>query len=64
MEEFQICPHCGKKTPEENLRCIYCGERLPAKGGWISSLRFGSGRLLFLLLALFVLFLLLRLWLR
>lgn len=50
MDELQECPHCGKKTPEENLRCIFCGERLPVRGGTVGGLRFGGGRRIFLLL--------------
>lgn len=48
MDPLQECPHCGKKTPEENLRCIYCGERLPVGGGTMGGLRFGRGRGIFL----------------
>ena len=54
MNELQECPHCGKPTPEENLRCIYCGERLPVRSGVIGGLRFGRGRALTLVLALFL----------
>ena len=62
MESLETCPHCGKKTPEENLRCIYCGERLPVRGGLLGSFRFGAARLLFAGLVLLLLFLFLRLW--
>jgi hypothetical protein len=48
MDELRDCPHCGKPTPEENLRCIYCGEMLPSKSGLIGSLRFGASRPLFI----------------
>lgn len=54
MYEMQECSKCGKRTPEENLRCIYCGERLPVRKGAIGSFRFGVGRAFFLLLALFL----------
>ncbi|MFH1680611.1 MAG: hypothetical protein ABIH26_08210 [Candidatus Eisenbacteria bacterium] len=64
MDELQECPACGMPTPEENLRCIYCGERLPVRKGAIGSFRFGIGRAFFLgvvvLLALFFLWLFLR----
>jgi len=56
VSEFQTCPHCGKPAPEENLRCIYCGERLPVESGVIGGFRFGRGRVLFLVVALLVLF--------
>ncbi len=55
MEEFQKCPNCGKKSPEENLRCIYCSEMLPSSSGVLASFRFGRGRVLFLLIGLLVL---------
>ena len=64
MDELQTCPHCGKPTPEENLRCIYCGERLPVRRGALGSLRFGGGRGAFLVLALFLALFILWLWLR
>jgi ribosomal protein S27E len=35
------CPHCGRSTPEENLRCIYCGELLDRPVGPMSELVFG-----------------------
>jgi len=57
LESFQICPNCGKKTPEENLRCIFCSEMLPVNSGTIGSFRFGPGRVLFLSVSLFLLFL-------
>lgn len=64
MDEFQICPQCGKRTPEENLRCIYCGEMLPVGRGAIGSLRFGAGRGFFLLLAVVLVLFSLWLWFR
>ncbi|MFH1277237.1 MAG: hypothetical protein ABIK65_02520 [Candidatus Eisenbacteria bacterium] len=64
MEEFQECPHCGRRTPEENLRCIYCGELLPVRRGAIGSLRFGGGRGVFVLLAAFLALFILWLWFR
>lgn len=64
MDEFQDCPRCGKRTPEENLRCIYCGEKLPVRRGAIGSFRFGGGRSAFLFLALILALLILWLWLR
>jgi hypothetical protein len=64
MTLLQECPACGRPTPEENLRCIYCGERLPVQGGVLGSFRFGVGRAFFLaaaiLLVLFFLWLYLR----
>ncbi len=64
MDAFQECPHCGKRTPEENLRCIYCGEQLPVDKGALGSFRFGFGRTFFLLLALFLVLFFLWLYLR
>jgi len=46
------CPSCGKPTPDENLRCIFCGELLATHSGLIGRLRYG--RLSRWVLALFV----------
>jgi hypothetical protein len=35
------CPSCGKATPDENLRCIFCGELLSGRGGAMGRLRYG-----------------------
>ncbi len=29
-------------TPDENLRCIFCGELLAARGGVLGRLRYGA----------------------
>lgn len=47
MDDLQECPHCGRMTPEENLRCIYCSELLSMRKGVIGSFRFGGGKLIF-----------------
>lgn len=36
------CRSCGAMTPDENLRCIFCGEMLSGRGGALSRLRYGS----------------------
>ena len=54
-EGFQECPHCGKRTPEENLRCIYCSEMLPVRSGLLGSFRFGPGRGILIFITLFLL---------
>ena len=48
------CPHCGRATPEENLRCIYCGELLDRPVGAMSELVFGLKGRLGLIIALIV----------
>jgi len=48
------CPHCGRSTPEENLRCIYCGELLDRPVGPMSELVFGLKGRLGLIIALIV----------
>jgi hypothetical protein len=42
--ESVTCPACGKPTPDENLRCIFCGELLPSRGGALGGLRYGGFR--------------------
>ncbi len=64
MNDFQICPNCGRRTPEENLRCIFCGDRLPVGRGTLGSFRFGRGRAIFIIVALLVVFFFLRLYMR
>lgn len=42
------CRACGKPTPDENLRCIFCGELLDARSGALGRLRYGGvGRWVF-----------------
>lgn len=48
------CPHCGQSTPEENLRCIYCGELLERPVGLMSELVFGLKGWLGIIIALVV----------
>ena len=62
MSASVTCRACGKPTPDENLRCIFCGELLDARSGLLGRLRYGSlGRWMFIAVALLVLaYLLLR----
>ena len=55
------CRACGKPTPDENLRCVFCGELLEARSGLLGRLRYGSvGRWLFLAAGVVVLAFFLR----
>ena len=48
-------------TPDENLRCIFCGEMLSGRGGAISKLRYGRiARWALVVVALFLAWRLLR----
>jgi len=36
--ELQKCPHCGKMNPARQFSCVYCGERIMQKAGFLSGL--------------------------
>jgi hypothetical protein len=58
-----VCPACGKPTPDENLRCIFCGELLPASGGVLGRIRYGRWlRWAFVAVAIALLWVILRYW--
>jgi hypothetical protein len=60
-DDSVTCRACGKETPEENLRCIYCGERLEMRSGLLGGMRYGTGwRWLFIVFAFLFLILALR----
>jgi len=55
------CPSCGKSSPDENLRCIFCGELLAVRSGLIGRLRYGPGlRWVLVGVSLFLVWLLVR----
>jgi len=52
MPEY-ICPHCKKPTHDEDaLRCIYCGELLNRKIGFISNMKFSRVAIIVTILTL------------
>ena len=55
MEEYTECQSCHRRTPSENLNCIYCGEVLPRPVGLISGLRYSFKGWLAALIAMAVL---------
>ena len=63
MAEY-ICPHCKKPNLDDDaLRCIYCGEFLNRKIGFLSDIRYShvATILISILLLSFIAFFIIRL---
>jgi len=63
MAEY-LCPHCKKPTLDDDaLRCIYCGELLNRKIGFLSDIKYSRLTVAFLLILLlsFITFFIIRL---
>jgi len=49
------CPHCDQPiTDPDNLRCIFCGELLPAETGFLSRIKFSSMNVVLTIIAVVV----------
>jgi hypothetical protein len=45
MAEY-ICPHCGRPVYDDDaLRCLYCGESLNRKAGFLGGIKYASPRI-------------------
>jgi hypothetical protein len=38
-----ICDRCGEEIPDDNLRCLFCGELKRRPAGFLSSFTLGWG---------------------
>lgn len=62
-DETVTCRACGKPTPDENLRCIFCGELLSVGGGVLGRIRYGRvARWLFAAVAVVILLIIVCYW--
>jgi len=63
MVEY-ICPHCKKPNLDDDaLRCIYCGELLNRRIGFLSDIRYSHAATIVILILLlsFIVFYVIRL---
>jgi phage FluMu protein Com len=63
MAEY-ICPHCKKSILDDDaLRCIYCGELLNRRIGFLSDIKYSRVATVFILILLlsFIVFFIIRL---